>query len=347
MMTQNRGAGRSRRLAAFGANVGLVFVSLVLIVVMLELYVHAMVDDGMQYDLEMWKYARELKVVSDNPEIGHEHRPDSRARLMGVDVAINALGFRDDEIDLVVPEGRVRIVSLGDSITFGWGVPQDETFSQILETELRARGQDVEVINLGVGNYNTTMEVAAFLEHAAILNPDIVLLNYFINDTEMTPEYQTSFIERHSRAWTFFSARLDIAARELGLGSRTDWQSYYEGLYDPELNPNGWDNAAAAIRDLAAWCREHGVSLRIANFPELRVLDPYPFEFVGHRVERLAEDLSVPYLDLLDAVRGEDPATLWVTVPDPHPNARANHLFGLALADWFDMLNAVSVRDVR
>jgi hypothetical protein len=64
--------------------------------------------------------------------------------------------------------------------------------------------------------------------------------------------------------------------------------------------------------------------LLIVNYPELRVLQPYPFPEVQQRLAALAADLGVPYLDLWDSLRAENPASLWVTPPDPHPNGYAH-----------------------
>ena len=53
-----------------------------------EIYVAKVIDDGMQFDLEMWRYAKYIKRQSASPAIGHEHTPNTRAHLMGADVAI-------------------------------------------------------------------------------------------------------------------------------------------------------------------------------------------------------------------------------------------------------------------
>ena len=37
--------------------------SLVIIAVLIETYVRVIADDGMEYDLEMWKYARDVKQL--------------------------------------------------------------------------------------------------------------------------------------------------------------------------------------------------------------------------------------------------------------------------------------------
>jgi lysophospholipase L1-like esterase len=72
------------------------------------------------------------------------------------------------------------------------------------------------------------------------------------------------------------------------------------------------------------------------NYPELRMLKTYPFPEVGRRLSALAAELKVPYLDLLDSVINENPAGLWVTPPDPHPNDKAHGLFAEAILQWME-----------
>lgn len=121
----------------------------------MEVAVRAFVDDGMQYDLEMWKYALEVKGISSDPLIGHNHRPNRHARLMGVQFDTNSKGLRDREFSYEKPPGKLRIVMLGDSLTVGWGAKFDETFSKRIERMYVDRGIQAEVIATGVGNYNT------------------------------------------------------------------------------------------------------------------------------------------------------------------------------------------------
>jgi lysophospholipase L1-like esterase len=320
------------------ANVFTLLLAIALIAGTLELYVRLVEDDGMQFDLEMWKYAKSVKVISKDPLIGHEHRPKADADLMGVRVTTNSAGFRDEEIPVDKPPGTVRIMMLGDSVTFGWGAKQDETVAARLKQAWRSAGRKVDVINTGVGNYNTIMEVEFFLTRGYRFNPDVVVLNYFINDAEPVPRYDYSWFERVSAAWVYYGSRFDVVQRELRVGQQTDWRSYYNGLYDEARNPGGWREVQASIRKLAAYCSHNGIRLLIVNYPEIRVLKPYPFPEVGYRLAALAKELDLPYLDLLDAVRDENPADLWVTPPDPHPNGRAHNLFAAALRKWIDRL---------
>ena len=108
-----------RRILQDLATIGL---AVLVFAVAVELTTRLVIDDGFEFDLEMWKYANALKRVSDIPGIGHEHRPNQTARLMGVDVSINAQAIRDTEYPHIKPPGSTRILMLGDSVTLGWGV---------------------------------------------------------------------------------------------------------------------------------------------------------------------------------------------------------------------------------
>jgi len=312
-----------------------------------ELACRTVLDTGMQYHLEMWKYAVSLKRISSNPEIGHEHTPGARARLMGADVSINALGLRNDDVSSEKPEGTTRILMLGDSITFGWGVAQDETMSVHLAEALNAiageRENAVEVINSGVGNYNTAMEVAYFMERGAALKPDIVVLNYFVNDAEPTPVYRdVPWLARHSYAYAVLGGAWDGFKRRLG-GNEQDWRAYYAGLYGD--GAPGWKKAQEKIAALAAFCRTQGIRLVMVNIPELRELQPYAFPDIEAKVQAVAEALGIEYVDLLSSVQGEEPSALWVTAPDPHPNARAQKLMAGRLAGYLAERPAASNPD--
>jgi hypothetical protein len=298
-----------------------------------ELYVSYAIDDGMQFDLEMWRYARYIKRVSADPAIGHEHTPNTRAHLMGADVAINSQGLRDREFPLTPPPGRTRIMMLGDSLALGWGVESEQTSSKRLEKMLWQAGHDVEVINTGVGNYNTEMEVEYFLERGAKMKPHYVVLNYFINDAEPTPHDHSNFLSRNSRAFVYFASRADAAMRRVNVGERTDWKTYYSRLYEGE---EGIGRVSAAIGRLSAYCREHGIRLILANQPELRMPADYPFAKVDTMIERIAAQNKITYIPLLPTVRDLEPASLWVTRPDPHPSPIAHEAFAKELFRYFD-----------
>jgi len=288
-----------------------------------EVYVRIFVDTGMNYGIEMWKYATQVKTISKVSSIGHEHQAGSSARLMGVDVSINSKKLRDVEIPYVRNKGTLRVLMLGDSLTFGWGVEFNKTTSKLLEKQLNENGFKSEVINTGVGNYNTSMEVAYFLNEGKKYNPDIIVLNYFINDAEPTPKYDTDWLSRNSYAYVYGASRMDILLRQLGL--RPGWEKYYSNLY--KKTSLGRIETEKSIKTLADYSKKNDIKLIVVNYPELRNLKKYPFKIVQDFTNEIAKTVGATYVDLLDIVKGTDESKLWVTREDPHPNGYANTIF--------------------
>ena len=307
----------------------LVAVSIVVAGLLAEAMARYVLDDGMNFDLEMWKYARDIKRVSDNPEIAHEHIPGTSGTYMGVPVAINSVGLRDREYPPQKPPGMTRILMLGDSVTFGWGVRIEETPSKLLEDLLNSglASPRYEVINSGVGNYNTAMEVAYFLDRGQALKPDIVVLNYFINDAEPTPARKNSSLFEHSYAAVMALGAFDSLARTYF--GRADWKTYYRDLYRDDAP--AWVKTKDAVAHLAAYCRENNIRLLIAVYPELHVLKDYPFGDVTRAIKNAAGE-GVGFVDLLPAVADKEPQSLWVSPTDAHPNIIANREYARVTA---------------
>jgi lysophospholipase L1-like esterase len=96
---------------------------------------------------------------------------------------INGQGMRDErEFAKTKPAGTKRILSLGDSFTIGYEVHAHETFSAVLEHELRASGRAVEVLNAGVSGFSNA-EQCLYLERELLdYQPDMVVVSFFGND---------------------------------------------------------------------------------------------------------------------------------------------------------------------
>jgi len=283
---------------------------------------------GMHYGIEMWKYAKYVKQRSSNAAMSHEHAPNREAVLMGVAVRTNSLGLRGGEISREKTPGVRRLLVLGDSMTFGWGAAEEDTYPRRLEHLLNRDGVRYEVINAGVGNYNSAQQVAYFSSRGIALQPDELILGFYINDAEPTPAPNASLLARHSYVYVLASSLWEAVAR--GTGLRPTLITYYEGLYD-DRNP-GWSACRQALLDLIQLCRREGVKLSIVLIPELHAPNrDYPFRSVHARIAEIAQQNGVRAIDLLPAFDGIDPRSLWVSPGDTHPNARAHAIIANAL----------------
>lgn len=112
---------------------------------------------------------REKKFIKNGPKIT---------------IRINSLGWRDREISLEKKEDTFRIVALGDSITFGWGVELHETYVKQLETILKKQNsyKNYEVINISIEDLGLQEELKLLKQFGLDFQPDLVLLGFYLND---------------------------------------------------------------------------------------------------------------------------------------------------------------------
>src|SRR5437588_5921366 len=103
----------------------------------------------------------------------------------GVPVHINSLELRDPrEYPLPKLSNTVRILVLGDSVTFGHGSVYEHTYPYLFEQRLKAWRPDVDwqVWNAAVPGYNTSQELAHLLEVGPRFKPDLVVVGFYEND---------------------------------------------------------------------------------------------------------------------------------------------------------------------
>ncbi len=273
------------------------------------------------YDVEVARYANTLKNESPNPLIGHVHRPGKSMYVMGVDVTINSDGFRDDEYEIEKGQNR-RIILLGDSLTFGWGVEKEQSFEHLLERKFNAIAP-TEIINFGTGDYNTTQEVNLFEEKGLRYRPDAVFLFYFINDAEPVPKKSGFAWLAHFRIATFFWSRTKalLAKKSPSEG----FKEYYANLY--RADQAGWLQTQQAFLKLRELSRDNGISLKVVILPELHNLVDYTFKDEHALVSRYLSRHGIENIDLAPSFADQkNPTRLWVARDDAHPNAEAHRL---------------------
>jgi hypothetical protein len=164
------------------------------------------------------------------------------------------------------------------------------------------------------------------------------VLNFYVNDAEeVASATQPSLLLRHCYACVFVAGRVDGLMREF-LG-RPDWSTYYLGLYDDGAT-KGWLDAKNAIGKLADFARASGVTFMIANLPELHDVGRYRLQHITDLVRATAEQHGVAFVDLLPYLKDQQASKLWVTAPDPHPNAFAHELIAQGIFDALRKLDA-------
>ncbi len=142
-----------------------------------------------------------------DPDLQFVIKPNGKTSLarkdFTIEVQTNSLGFRDPERG---PKGdAIRILALGDSFTFGWGVQHEQTFAaqmERLESEAARTGErsPIEVINAGVPGYNLYQYLISLEKKGWKVDPDIVLVGVFVqNDFSENLDFDRWLAEKKAR----------------------------------------------------------------------------------------------------------------------------------------------------
>ncbi len=267
----------------------------------------------------------------------------------------NSDGFRGDDFSPIKAPGTVRLLCLGDSVTFGEGVRFEHTFPEITAELLNDKFGDsslnVEAYNLGVGGYNTSQSEFLFNLLVEQLAPDVVVLGYFPNDPE-PPLFEfdpmTQSVVRADRPAEIWEGCDDpqppSSLLRMSRVSQLVWRftdarrrteqtmRYYHALFDEENS--GWRESRQALRKIKEQCDRRSLPLLIVLFPVLYSLnDDYPLADIHARLAEEAQRLDVMFLDLLPLFKEHQAADLWVHPTDQHPNEIAQKIAAQAIAD--------------
>ena len=146
-----------------------------------------------------------------------------------IQVITNSQGLREPRPLPRQHPGTFRIVAVGDSMTFGWGVEGDQAYPRVTERILRKQyGQEaVEVVNMGRPGSGP----ADYLRHinriAENLSPDLIVVGFLVgNDCPITVPPRLDSDESVERALT----DLQVTARAERFEQRL-FQSYTVRLF--------------------------------------------------------------------------------------------------------------------
>ena len=118
-------------------------------------------------------------LYTSDPVVGYVNTPNFSVTYQNwfrpYEITINSHGLRGPEF-VIEQKNRLRILVLGDSMTFGVYVNDNETFCRFLEKEARGKGITFEVLNAGVDGYWPRNELRWFGSRGISFGPDIVIL---------------------------------------------------------------------------------------------------------------------------------------------------------------------------
>ena len=254
---------------------------------------------------------------------------------------LNSKGLRDFEYGYEKPPGVFRILGLGDSFTFGQEVPREKTFLKKLEKRLNESGGiKYEVINMGMRGHNTVQELELFQKEGIKYHPDLVLLNFVINDPEVT-DYQRRYRRVRLIPWPALDSHLTMKSNLYFLAKKRlnnflarhhlidNYNEYCFKLFSPDTNKY-WPDFVNALQRFSELSREHNVPVIfvfLTNVASVRNGE-YRYRSAHETVMQVVESLF-PVIELyprfLELNMNSD--ELSISPHDGHPNSFSHTIF--------------------
>jgi lysophospholipase L1-like esterase len=244
----------------------------------------------------------------------------------------NSLGFADHDWPRQT-HGR-RILALGDSFTEGDGAPFDSSYVAILQSELRASGDSIYVMNAGTCGSDPFNNYMNLRDRLIMYHPDLVIQSIGSADM-LTDILLRGGMERFQRDGTvrYRSAPWWEPLYAVSYISRIffTYVGYDELLRKKGISTAENDRITKSASDLfttyADLCAKHGIKLYIIIHPEKgEVLDnKYHYDF--RQIQPFATDTSITVVDLLPHYRAyidstHTSASDYYWLHDGHHNAK-------------------------
>ena len=278
--------------------------------------------------------------ISTFQKIIYELIPNSIYKFKDKIAETNDNGFRDKNYPTIKAANTKRIIGLGDSGMFGWGVGQEESYLSKLEAQLNQSDSiNYEVINTGVPGYNTVMEVSVLENKIQMDQVDLVIIDFVHNDFELP-----SFIRKKPNFWTLKKSYILLFIEENFIAKHQKQDKWLnlapkdeKGLFesDPDKLPEeykdmvGEKSFAEAMRRLKELSEEYGF--------EILVLHKERSPKKPKIVTETCKELKIEIIEAGPAWRAykeTHPEGEWkLAERDWHPSAEAHHTIATALFD--------------
>jgi lysophospholipase L1-like esterase len=211
-------------------------------------------------------------------------------------VSTDANGLRAPLHSVEKPKGVFRIMTLGCSTTFGWGVDDEQTYPARLEALLRENERNVEVINGGQPGHSSFQGLWMWDRTLAAYKPDLVIFGYIVQDARKVAysdrsqallQHNADFLKSH----LLYNSRLYMGARAL----IDSWRTRAKEDAGPEGH---WrvppDEYAENIRTYHRKVTESGGKFMLFGFPLEREGYTGEHRAIQHAAARV---LDVPAYD--------------------------------------------------
>ena len=249
------------------------------------------------------------------------------------EITTNQHGYRDELFPYQKPENEIRILALGDSVTFGAWVLASETYTEQLEDSLNQKplNRSCQVINAGSPG-NGPMQEYYDLKEGLELDPDLIILQFTLND--VTEPFV--FLKRlGGSGWSYHGIE-DIPVMDYYLSQHSalyslakNWyaEKTYKGDDSDTLQERGkkqeiyqkeklithhqhesirlaWEEYFSWLSKIASFSKQQGIPIILLISPfEFQLTSSSSTDYPQQKLTLFCKEHNIPCIDLLQVLR--------------------------------------------
>lgn len=207
--------------------------------IVFTLFVFLMILLFFEYLYRVYKWRTSFRTIFQKSKLHgllYELKPNIKKHYQGEDYdkkilyAINKYGQRNPDFTLTEKD-RKKILIIGDSIPFGFGVEEKHTFSRFLEKNLNHKGIKTRVINAGTGTYNIIQDYWYIKHKGQIFKPNLVILS--LNLSNLVKFSDWIFDSKNNYVRTKYPEKIKFKSNTRGLlgGRFSKGGKYLDKIY--------------------------------------------------------------------------------------------------------------------
>jgi lysophospholipase L1-like esterase len=284
-------------------------------------------------------------------EYGYKLTPNqTKSYTLDQLVVTNSYGFRDYEWQMPKPPGRIRILVVGDSLTFGNAAPFEAIYSKVLERILKKQNPQIEVITAAAGGWSTYDELDFLKDEGLGYQPDLLIIGFYRNDFSSRPRkgwvrplsedgrvesrpwwirwlpYRYIFILKRSALITYMRDRVDIF-----------FQAEKDELLFNEIDLNRDQNindTLGYILEIKQACAQKNAKILLASIPPVNYFwVPRGQPRYNDYLRSFCQAHDIAFVDLAEGFwKVKNPTALYYYPWDLHMNPKGHQLVAEQLA---------------
>ena len=250
-----------------------------------------------------------------------------------IEYKTNSYSIRNREL-AEKDSGTIRIMALGDSYTWGDGLPESELITVKLEKLLTQHfNRRIELINTGIGWFNAKDEWNQLNRLYPVYKPDAIIQFFFTNDLLATDSLnKITNWQSNTSMWLrenvkFYSFLYYLIKGSINAEINTPAFMLPSDYFNLDDTKPGWVNFKKFTLEIRQFCYDKNLEYCFVLIPTLTNLDSnYPYKEVNEKVMDFVNFMDVPFLSYFNLFSKYKPTDLWVSKENTHWNGFATSL---------------------